>query len=79
MRTLRVPEANLDEISSDVVGFAGCEVARNALHGLPISDNDKKKLADETALALGVKFIKERSHGVDRLLAATDEACCFKC
>ena len=79
MRTLRIPEANLDEISSDVVGFAGCEVARDALHGLPISDKDKKKLADETALALGVKFIKERSHGVGRLLVAIDEACCSKC
>lgn len=79
MRTLKVPEAKLDEISSDVVGFAGCKVSRNALHGLPISDKDNKKLADKTALALGVKFIKERSHGVGRLLVAIDEACCSKC
>ena len=27
MRTLKVPEPNLDAISSDAVGFAGCEVA----------------------------------------------------
>ena len=75
MRTLKVPEANLDAISSDLVGFAGCEVARNALYGLPVSDKDKKKLADETALALAVKFIKGRANGVDRLLVAIDEAC----
>jgi 5-methylthioribose kinase len=79
MRTLKVPEANLDAISSDAVGFAGCEVARNALYGLPVSDKDKKKLADETAIALAVKFIKERAHGVGRLLVVIDEACCSKC
>ena len=45
------------------------------MYGLPVSDKDKKKLADENALALAVKFIKEHANGVGRLLVAIDEAC----
>ena len=69
MRAAQVPETNLNEIFSDAVGFAGCEVARNALHGLPITDMEKKGMANECALALAVKFIKGRAHGVDVLMA----------
>ena len=70
-----VPEVNLKSISSDAVGFAGCEIARNALHGLSISDQHKKMVADEAALALAVKFVKGRAHGVDELLVTFEGFC----
>jgi 5-methylthioribose kinase len=70
-----VPEVNLKEISSDAVGFAGCEVARNALHGLSITEEQKKMVADKAALALGVKFVKGRALGVDELLVTFEGFC----
>jgi 5-methylthioribose kinase len=76
MRAADVPEAHLKEISSDVAGFAGCEVARNAIHGLPIDDKDKKASADEAALALAVRFIKGRARGVGGLLEALEGGYC---
>ena len=75
IRATDVPEANLKDISSDAVGFAGCEMARNALHGLSISDKHKKMVADKAALALAVKFVKGRAHGVDALLLTFEEFC----
>ena len=45
------------------------QLARNALHGLPIDDEGQKAAADKSALALAVKLIKRRAHGMDELLA----------
>lgn len=64
----------LVEVSKDAVGFAACEVARNALHGLPIDDEDQKAAADKSALALSLKLIKRR--GMDELLAELEAVYC---
>ena len=70
-----VPEVNLMEISNDAVGFADCELARNALYGLPIRDEHQKMVADQAALALAVKFVKGRAQGVDGLLVTFEGFC----